>query len=344
MSQFAPRTASETNTDQHDGWQDAAFGLGRVTQAAALAAWPYRGRKQPDEADAAAAHAIRAQLQRWNRALTVISGEGEKDGVHHVAYGERYGAAAADATTADSAAADNFKLALDPIDGTTRLSLGRGGSLSAAALLPRGFGFDPGPSHYMDKIVCTAQGARGLDPEADPVTLARGVAAALGKSLSDLVVFVLDKPRHMQLTLSLIQAGARVACHSAGDLEAALLAAIPASGIDLLLGIGGTPEGLVAACGIRALGGRAYMRLAPQRPDETEQLRQLGLYPSRLYALEELVPTASACAVTGITRCMLVSGIEERADSVVSETLLMWQPDAGHARMQRVHPRVVHVP
>lgn len=335
MSQPVIPGASAAPQDHDDSWQDTAFGLGRVTQAAALAAWPFRGRKQPDDADEAAAHAIRGQLQRWGRDVTVVSGEGEKDGVHHVAYGERYGA--------DSAAGRDrtpaLALALDPIDGTTRLSLGRAGALSAAALLPHAFGFDPGPSHYMEKVVCSAQAGRGLDPEADVVSIARGVAGALDKPLSELCVFVLDKPRHQALTQSLLHAGARVACHSAGDLEAALLAATPDSGIDLLLGIGGTPEGMVAAGGIRALGGCAYMRLAPQRPDEIAQLQARNLYPSRFHSAAELAPGASACAITGITPCTLVAGIQERTDTVVSDTLLLWQPTHGQARVQHVHLR-----
>lgn len=331
MSRPGPPTQSSTPRphDDDESWQAAAFALARVTQIAALAAWPFRGRQQPDEADEAAARAIRGQLLRWGRNLTVVSGEGEKDGVHHVAYGERYGAATA--TTSD------FQLALDPIDGTTRLSLGRAGALSAAALLPGSFGFDPGPSHYMQKIVCSAQGGRGLDPEADPGTIARSVAAALGKPVSGLNVFVLDKPRHHELMQALLQAGARVACHSAGDLEAALLAAAPDSDIDLLLGIGGTPEGMIAACGIRALAGCAYMRLAPQRPDEMQQLRARGLFPSAFQRAEELVPGPSACAVTGITPCTLVAGIQERADASVTETLLLWRSPPAQARIQRVH-------
>jgi fructose-1,6-bisphosphatase II len=324
-----PESSGAHAQHDHEAWQDAAFGLARVTQAAALAAWPFRGRKQADEADAAAAHAIRAQLQRWGRNITVVSGEGEKDGVHHVAYGERY----------CETAAGNSKLALDPIDGTTRLSLGRPGALSAAALLPGSFGLDPGPSHYMQKIICPAQARGALDPEADAVTLARKVAKALGKPLGELCVFVLDKPRHHELTQSLLHAGARVACHSAGDLEGALLASQPGSGFDLLLGIGGTPEGMVAACGIRAIGGCGYVRLTPQRPDETERLRERGLYPSPFYAIEELVPGPSACAITGITPCTLVAGIEQRAQAAVTDTLLLWQPEAGQARVQRFHAR-----
>ena len=170
---------SQSATNSLDTWQDAAFALSRVTQAAALAAWPFRGRGDPDGADEAAAHAIRAQLARWSRPIRVLSGEGEKDGVHHVAYDERFGAVPGAARSA----AEGCGLALDPIDGTTRLSLGRGGALSAAALMPDRDLFDPGPSHYMQKIVSCAVGGQGIDPHAPPASIATQVARALGKPI-----------------------------------------------------------------------------------------------------------------------------------------------------------------
>ena len=322
------------DTTAPDAWQDAAFMLARVTQAAALAAWQYRGRGEPDEADAAAAHAIRAQLAHSRWPVRVISGEGEKDGVHHVTYGERFGP-----LTTSTTAADGCGLALDPIDGTARLSLNRGGSLSAAALTPDRGLFDPGPSHYMEKIVCCARAGRGLDPEAPPARIAAHVALALDKPIQDLTVFVLDKPRHVQLVAELRAAGARVACHDAGDLEAALSAATSHSSIDLLLGIGGTPEGMVAACGVRALGGHAYVRLAPQRAPEQQALLERGLYPSPFRSVDQLVPEAAACAVTGITPCSLVAGLEQTSEHVISESVVYWGPGGGHARVRRVHAR-----
>jgi fructose-1,6-bisphosphatase II len=314
-----------------DAWQDASFMLARVTQAAALAAWQFRGRGEPDEADAAAAHAIRAQLAYSRWPVRVVSGEGEKDGVHHVTYGERFGPT--------PTAADGCALALDPIDGTTRLSLNRGGSLSAAALMPDRGLFDPGPSHYMEKIVCCARAGRDLDPEAPPKQIAAHVAQALDKPLKDLTVFVLDKPRHVQLVAELRALGARVACHDAGDLEAALLAATSHSSIDLLLGIGGTPEGMVAACGVRALGGHAYVRLAPQRAAEQQALMERGLFPSPFRPLDQLIPEEAACAVTGITPCSLLAGIEEASQHLISESIVYWGPGGGHARVRRVHAR-----
>jgi fructose-1,6-bisphosphatase II len=305
--------------------------LSRVTQAAALAAWDWCGRADPDRADEAAAHAIRAQLAGWPWPVRVVSGEGEKDGVHHVAYAERFGPT--------GLAADGCGLALDPIDGTTRMGLGRPGALSAAALMPERGLFDPGPSHYMQKIVCCARAGKGLDPEAPPAAIAAHVARALDKPLGELCVFVLDKPRHAQLIADLRALGVRIAYHDAGDLEAALLAATPGSSIDLLLGIGGTPEGMVAACGVHALGGHAYVQLAPQRPDEQAALAARGLFPSRLRSVDELVPAECACAITGITPCSLVAGIEQAPGQLITETLVLWRPEAGQARVRRVHAR-----
>jgi fructose-1,6-bisphosphatase II len=319
-------------TAQACAWEATALALAGVTEAAALAAWPFRGRNQPELADAAAAGALRSALPRLAARVYVITGEGEKDGVEHVAAGEHVGAAAAQTW---------LDLAVDPIDGTSRLSLGRPGALVAAALVPHGGLFDPGPSHYMDKLVCSAAAGRFVDPEQPTAELLTAVARGLGKPLDELAVFVLDKPRSLPLAAAVRASGARVLLHDAGDLEASIATALPGSEIDLVLGIGGTPEGLVAACAVRALGGHFFAKLAPQREPEALRLRAAGLLPARWIAIEELVPASHyACSVTGVTPCALVSGIEARADELVTETLLLWGPTREQARLHRVYRAV----
>jgi fructose-1,6-bisphosphatase II len=316
------------NSESAD-WEATAFALAGVTEAAALAAWPFRGRNQPEVADAAAANALRVALTRFGASVYVITGEGEKDGVEHVAAGERLGA---------NRAQGALDLAVDPIDGTTRLSLGRPGALVAASLVPHGGLFDPGPSHYMDKLVCSGAAGRFVDPEQPTADVLAAVARGLDKPINELAVFVLDKPRSQQLAAAVRACGARVLLHDAGDLEASIAAALPGSGIDLVLGIGGTPEGLVSACAVRALAGRFFAKLAPQREPEAARLQSAGLLPARFIGIEELVPGSRyACSVTGVTSCQLVAGIEERAGERVTETLVLWGPGREQARVRRVY-------
>jgi fructose-1,6-bisphosphatase II len=259
--------------------------------------------------------------------VRVVTGEGEKDAVEHVAMGEQFGAANAQLA---------LDLAVDPIDGTTRLSLARDGALVAAALVPRGGFFEPGPSHYMQKLVCSARAGAQLDPELATAAVLESIARSLDKALCELRVFVLDKPRHASLVAELHALGVRVLHHDAGDLEAAILAALPDGPIDLLLGIGGSPEGLVSACAVRAIGGFFFAKLAPQRADEEAKLRAAGLYPGAWLALHELIPAEQfACSITGITPCTLVAGVQEESGARTTETLLVWGPGEQRAQLRR---------
>ena len=310
-----------------DSFEKRAFALAKVTESAALAALPFRGRRDGDAADRAAARAIRGALESFGARVRTVIGEGEKDGVEHVAAGEVFGQG--DQTV---------DLALDPIDGTTRLSTGRRGSVSAAAIAPEGGFFDPGPSHYMTKVVCSARAGAGVDPSAPAADIVKAVARNLGKAVADVNVFVLDKPRHADLIKELLAAGARVQVEDAGDLEGAVLAALPDSGVDVLLGTGGSPEGVVSACAVRALGGYFYGKLAPQRPPEEAKLRELGLFPGPFLTLEELVPsTSTAFALTGITDGALTRGVVAGAGHHETETLIVWGPKKGVAWLRRRH-------
>jgi fructose-1,6-bisphosphatase II len=310
-----------------ESFEERAFALAKVTEAAALASISFAGRRDGDAADRAAARAIRGALASFGARVRTVIGEGEKDGVEHVAAGEVFGQG--DATV---------DLAVDPIDGTTRLSAGRRGSVSAAAIAPeRGF-FDPGPSHYMTKVVCSAGAGAHVDPNAPAADIVRAVARALGKAVADVNVFVLDKPRHVELIQEILGAGARVQVEDAGDLEGAVLAALPDSGVDVLLGTGGSPEGVVSACAVRALGGFFYGKLSPQRAPEEQKLRALGLFPGRFLTLEELVPsTSTAFALTGITDGALTRGVTSTPASLETETLVVWGPGKGLAWLRRRH-------
>ena len=308
-------------SDAHS-WRQLAFDLQRVTEAGARAAAAWKGRGRPAAADEAAARAMRDALASLDAAGTVVSGEGEKDGVPHLAYGEHFGA---------ERATHQLDLAVDPIDGTTRLSAGRGGAVSVLAAAPAGTLFDPGPAFYMDKFVAGPEAWGQVTPEAGTHERLASLAAAQGRRVQDLSVFVLDKPRHEGLIENLRAAGARTAVHPAGDIEGALRAAMPRTGIDALVGIGGTPEGLIAACAVRALGGTFFGRLAPQAPEEAARLRAAGCSSQRWRDGSELAQSERLvfCA-TGVTAGPLLDGVCRSEDAggaafegTTTETLLI---------------------
>ena len=299
--------------DPYPRWSELAFDLTRVTEAGARTAAGWRGKGRPKDADGEAAEAMRAALDEVDAAGVVVCGEGEKDGVAHLAYDERFG---------DDGAPVDLDLAVDPIDGTTRLGMGLGGAISVLGVAPRGSLFDPGPAYYMEKLVAGPEAQGKLDPEAGTTERLRALAAALGKPVGDVTVFVLDKPRHVGLAAEIREAGARAAVYPAGDVEGVLRAVTPGSGIDALMGTGGTPEGLIAACAVRALGGVFYGRIDPQKPDETERVREAGISTEDWLTLSDIVDADhTAFSATGITTGPLLRGVDEGSGR--TQTLLV---------------------
>jgi len=221
------------------------------------------GRSEKEACDGAAVEAMRLVLSDVEMDGVVVIGEGEKDAAPMLFNGEAVG-------TGEGPWMD---VAVDPIDGTSLLAYGRPDAIAVIAVAPRGAMWSPGPAHYMSKIVVgrdarAALSRRSLD---DPVSsIVAAVAAAKGLRVRDLTVFVLDRPRHAALIAEIQAAGARLVLRTDGDVLGALLAATPGSGVDLLMGIGGTPEGVISACAVRALGGAMIGRLAPQRAPERD--------------------------------------------------------------------------
>ena len=238
--------SSMSTTNQYLG-RDLTLELVRVTEAAALAAGRWMGRGQKDAGDAAAVHAMRAMLRTVDVNGVVVIGEGEKDEAPMLFNGEAVG-------TGQGPAVD---VAVDPVEGTSLLAHGRPDSIAVIGVAPRGTMWSPGPGFYMNKLVVGREAREAIasvsfaTPVAD--TLA-AIAASKLKAVADLTVFVLDKPRHAELISVIRAAGARVLTRTDGDVAGALMAATPGSGVDILMGIGGTPEGVIAACAVRALG------------------------------------------------------------------------------------------
>ncbi|MWV49068.1 fructose-bisphosphatase class II [Rathayibacter sp. VKM Ac-2803] len=248
-------------------------------RAAAEAARGWYGRGDKLAADAASVAAMRDVLAEAPFDGVVVIGEGEKDDAPMLANGERLG----------RASAPSCDVAVDPLDGTRLTAEGIPGSVCVIALAPRGTMLDPRDVFYMDKLVCSAAGAGVVSLDLAPAENARRLALALDKPPGELVVVVLDKPRHTGLVAELREAGVALELRGEGDVSVAIEAADPAGRVDLVLGIGGTPEGVVAACAVRALGGVMEGRLAPQTALERTNALAAGHDLDRLLTLDDLV-------------------------------------------------------
>jgi fructose-1,6-bisphosphatase II len=283
-----------------------------ATRAAAVACQPFVGRGDKHSADAAATEAMRRALA-WAPGLgTVVIGEGEKDGAPMLYNGERVGAGG-----------PAFDIAVDPLECTTFCAKGLPGSLATIAFAEGGALLRPGPSHYMEKLVAPPAAREAIDITDGPEARLAGVATALGKEISELRVVVLDKPRHVELVERLRRAGASVTTPSDGDVAGALEALLPSGEADLLMGVGGTPEGVMTACAAKALGGGMQARLAPQSDDEARALAGSGVDADRVYGLEDLVDGSAFFVATGVTGGSLLGRPRALDDSLATESLVV---------------------
>lgn len=284
-----------------------------AVRAAALAAAAWSGRGDGKAADAAATDAMRSVLAGGPGIGTVIAGEGEKDGAPMLAPGERLGRGGEPA----------YDIAVDPLECTDLCASGLPGSLATIACATAGALWSPGPSFYMDKLVVGPAAREAIDLEAGPLENLRRIASALGRPVSELRVVVLDKPRHAGLVAELRGAGARVSTPPAGDVGGALAALLPGAGADVLMGVGGTPEGIMTACAVRALGGGMQARLAPQGEDERRRLLDAGHDLDRVLAVDDLVAGEAIFAAAGVTGGELVRGPWTEDGSLHTEALVV---------------------
>jgi fructose-1,6-bisphosphatase II len=293
---------------------ELALALVRLTEAAATAAARWVGRGDKNAADAAAVDAMRAAAAALPVHGTVVIGEGEKDEAPMLHNGEEIGDPAGPA----------WDVAVDPIDGTTLTARGGEGALSVLALAPAGSLYDPAGVFYMDKLVTGPAAADAVDIEAPVAHNVRAVAAAKGIRTDEVTVCVLDRPRHTRLVADLRACGARVRLVSDGDVAGAVLAAREGSGVDLLLGIGGTPEGVVTACALKALGGVIQGRL--WAPDDAgyARARAAGHDMARILTTGDLVAADDAFfAATGITDGPLLHGVRHGPHAVTTASVVM---------------------
>jgi len=275
--------------------------LVRVTEAAALAAGRFMGRGDKIAADKASVDAMRLMLNTIEMDGIIVIGEGEKDEAPMLYNGEHVG----------SGAPPQMDIAVDPIDGTRPLSNGLPNSIATVAIAPRGTMFDPGPYVYMNKIAVGPDAKGTVDINAPVEDNLRAVSRAMEVELEDLTVVILDRPRHEDLITEVRRLGSRIRLILDGDVSGALMTAWPGSGIDVLLGIGGTPEGVLAACALRAMGGEIQGKLYARNEQEEQRGREMGYDFDKILTMEDLVSSDDVFfAATGITDGELLDGVK----------------------------------
>lgn len=294
---------------------ELVFSLRRVTEAAACAAFSWIGRGDSLDAGSAALDAMRAALAEVDIDAIVAIGEATRGEAPQPPRGERLGR---------PGSAFKADVAMDPVEGTSYLVRGQTNALAVLAVAARGAMMNPGPAFYMEKFVTSAPARGKIDPVWPAEKKLAALADVLNKDISELTVFVLEKPRHRELVDRILGAGARVALYPAGDVAGALMAAIPGSGIDALMGTGGTPEGIMSACAIRAIGGEFLARLDPQFQTEAKAVKEAGIDTAKWYRCDEIITSDNVffCA-TGITTGLMLEGVERSRSHYKVQTMMI---------------------
>jgi fructose-1,6-bisphosphatase II len=294
--------------------RNLAMEIVRVTEAAALAAGRWMGRGDKEGADAAAVDAMRIVLRSVQMNGTVVIGEGEKDEAPMLYNGEQVG----DGTPPEC------DIAVDPIDGTTPTSLGRGGALAVIAVAERGSMFDAGPCVYMEKLAVGPEAAGKVDIAAPARHNIEAVAKAKGTSVRDVTAIILHRDRHAELISEVRDTGARIRLITDGDIAGAISTAWHDSGGDILLGVGGTPEGVIAAAALKCMEGEIQARPWPRDAAEREAAVDFGLDLDRVLMTEDLVKGDNCFfAATGITDGELLRGVRYSREGATTQSLVM---------------------
>jgi fructose-1,6-bisphosphatase II len=301
----ARRTAPDRNI---------AMELVRVTEAGAMAAARWIGRGQKENADQAAVDAMRFVLDSVSMRGVVVIGEGEKDEAPMLYNGEDVG----------NGEGPEVDVAVDPLEGTRLTSLGQPGAISVIAVAERGTMLFPGAAFYMEKIAVGPQAVDAIDITKSPTENVEAVAEALGKTTREVDVIVLERDRHDDLIAELRDAGARVKLIRDGDVAPAIAAAQPGTGVDILYGIGGTPEGVISAAALKCVGGGIQGRLWPRNDDERTQLVEAGLDPARVLHTKDLVRGEDVfVAATGVTNGPLLAGVQYTPGGATTDSIVM---------------------
>jgi fructose-1,6-bisphosphatase II len=288
--------------------------LVRVTEAAAMAAARWIGRGEKEEADQAAVDAMRFVLDSVAMRGTVVIGEGEKDEAPMLYNGEEVG----------NGEGPQVDVAVDPLEGTRLTALGQPGSIAVIAVAERGTMLFPGAAFYMEKIAVGPAAIEAIDIERSVTDNVHAVAEALGKTAREVDVVVLERDRHDDLIAELRDAGARVRLIRDGDVAPAIAAAQPGTGVDMLYGIGGTPEGVISAAALKCVGGGIQGRLWPRNDEERQSLLGAGLDPARVLRTNDLVSGEDVfVAATGVTTGSLLRGVQYTPGGAVTDSIVM---------------------
>lgn len=294
--------------------RNLALELVRVTEAAALSAGRFMGRGDKEAADKAAVDAMRLILNSIEMDATVVIGEGEKDEAPMLFNGEKLG-------SGEPPAVD---IAVDPIDGTRPLAHGFINSIAIVAIAPRGSMYDPGPYMYMHKIAVGPEATGMIDINAPVSVNLKRVARIKDMEVSDITVVILDRPRHKDLIREVIESGARIRLIPDGDVAGAMMTCWPDAGVDVLLGIGGTPEGVLTACALRGMGGEIQGKLYARNDDELQRGKEMSYDFEKTLQMDDLVSTGDVFfAATGITDGALLDGIKYFSHGARTESLVI---------------------
>jgi len=300
--------------DQNEPTRNLALELVRVTEAAALSAGRFMGRGDKEAADGAAVNAMRLVLQTVDMNGIIVIGEGEKDNAPMLYNGENVG----------NGSAPDVDVAVDPIDGTRPLAFGRSNSLAAVAIAPRGTMFNPGPFVYMNKMAVGPEAKGRINIEKSITENLKAIAKAKDKDVEDLTTIILDRPRHEATIAEIRSVGARIRIIPDGDVAAALMTSWPDAGVDVLMGIGGTPEGVLAACALRAMGGEIQGKLFARDENELRRGRDAGYDFDRILTMDDLVSSEDVFfAATGITDGELLQGVRYFGEGATTDSIVV---------------------
>jgi fructose-1,6-bisphosphatase II len=311
--------------------RNLALDLVRVTEAAAMAAARWMGRGDKNAADGAAVDAMRIVLSTVPMQGVIVIGEGEKDEAPMLYNGENVG---------DGSEGTVVDIAVDPIDGTTLTSLGRGNALAVIAVSERDSMFNPGPCVYMEKLAVGPQAKGAIDITKSATENLHRVAEAKGEDVRNVTAVILDRDRHTDLIAEVRAAGARIRLIPDGDVAGAISTAWPASGADVLFGIGGTPEGVIVAAALKCMGGEIQGRLWPRNDSERQAAIDLGYDLDQVLSADDLVGGNNAFfAATGITDGELLKGVRYDSEHIYTQSLVM-RSSSGTVRLVEATHRI----
>ena len=308
--------------------RNIALELVRVTEAGAMAAARWIGRGEKESADQAAVDAMRFVLDSVSMRGVVVIGEGEKDEAPMLYNGEEVG----------SGEGPEVDVAVDPLEGTRLTALGQPNAICVIAVAERGTMLFPGAAVYMEKIAVGPAAIDAIDITRSPADNVQAVAEALDKSPRAVDVVVLERERHDTLIAELRGAGARVRLIRDGDVAPSIAAAQPGTGVDMLYGIGGTPEGVISAAALKCVGGGIQGRLWPRDDEERKQLEEAGLSPDRVLTTDELVAGEDVfVAATGVTTGSLLRGVRYLPNGAITDSIVMRSRSGTSRRIEASH-------